>query len=175
MAINGGPYFTFNPAISFIVLFHSHDDNDAEQTLEDIWNRLSDGGKELMPLDKYPFSQKYGWIQDKFGLSWQLMLIDEKDGRSSIMPSLMFTGEQYGKGEEALHFYLSVFENVIEGNTAKYPKGMEPDQEGTIMFADFCLENQWFALMESARANDHFNEAISFLVYCDHQKEIDDY
>ena len=53
---------------------------------------------------------------------------------------------------------------------------MEPDQEGTIMFADFMLENQWFAAMDSAQAHQfNFNEAISFMVYCDTQEEIDEY
>jgi predicted 3-demethylubiquinone-9 3-methyltransferase (glyoxalase superfamily) len=53
---------------------------------------------------------------------------------------------------------------------------MEQDQEVTIMFTDFMLENQWFAAMDSAQEHAfHFNEAISLMVYCDTQEEIDDY
>jgi predicted 3-demethylubiquinone-9 3-methyltransferase (glyoxalase superfamily) len=81
-----------------------------------------------------------------------------------------------GKAEEAINFYLSVFKNSKQGLIARYPKGMELDKEGTVMFADFMLENQWFAAMDSAHEhNFSFNEAISFMVSCDTQKEIDDY
>ncbi len=53
---------------------------------------------------------------------------------------------------------------------------MEPDKEGTIMFSDFMLENQWFAAMDSAREHKFsFNEAISFIVYCDTPQEINHY
>jgi predicted 3-demethylubiquinone-9 3-methyltransferase (glyoxalase superfamily) len=130
-----------------------------------------------MPLYKYPFSEKYGWIQDKYGLSWQLILTNpEGEERPSIVPQLMFTGEQSGNAEEGLHFYLSIFKDVKQGHIARYPKGMEPEKEGTIMFSDFSLENQWFAAMDSARDhNFNFNEAISFMVYCDTQEEIDYY
>lgn len=53
---------------------------------------------------------------------------------------------------------------------------MEPDQEGTVMFTDFMLENQWFAAMDSVQEHDFkFNEAISLLVKCEQQEEIDYY
>jgi predicted 3-demethylubiquinone-9 3-methyltransferase (glyoxalase superfamily) len=135
------------------------------------------GGTPLMPLDKYPFSERYGWIQDKYGLSWQLILTNpEGEERPFIVPSLLFVGDVCGKAEAASDFYLSVFNNTKRGLIARYPKGAEPDKEGTIMFTDFMLENQWFAAMDSAHEHKFaFNEAISFLVSCDNQKEIDDY
>ena len=130
-----------------------------------------------MPLDKYPFSERYGWLQDKYGLSWQLILSNpEGEERPFIVPSLMFVGKVCGKAEESTNFYMSVFKNSRRGIVARYPKGMEPDKEGTIMFTDFMIENQWFAAMDSARAHNFaFNEATSFMVYCDTQKEIDYY
>jgi predicted 3-demethylubiquinone-9 3-methyltransferase (glyoxalase superfamily) len=92
------------------------------------------------------------------------------------VPSLLFVGDHCGNAEEAIHFYLSVFKNAEQGLIAHYPKGMEPDKEGTVMFADFSLENQWFAAMDSAHNHKfNFNEAISFMVYCDTQEEIDYY
>jgi predicted 3-demethylubiquinone-9 3-methyltransferase (glyoxalase superfamily) len=135
------------------------------------------GGAALMPLDKYPFSERYGWLQDKYGLSWQLILSNpEGEERPFIVPSLMFVGKVCGKAEESTNFYMSVFKNSRRGTVARYPKGMEPDKEGTITFADFMIENQWFAAMDSARAHNFaFNEATSFMVYCDTQKEIDYY
>ncbi|MBS4196478.1 VOC family protein [Lederbergia citri] len=177
MAISAGPYFKFNPSVSFFVNFDPSREKDASEKINEVWNKLSEGGTVLMPLEKYPFSEKYGWIQDKFGLSWQLILTNpEGDERPPILPSLMFVGDRCGKAEEAINFYLSVFRNSKQGLMARYPGGMEPDKEGTLMFADFMLENQWFAGMDSAQDhNFSFNEAISFMVYCDTQEEIDYY
>lgn len=177
MAISAGPYFKINPSVSFMVNFDPSRDKDAEERLNEVWNKLSDGGTALMPLDKYPFSERYGWIQDKFGLTWQLILTNpEGDVRPAIIPSMLFVGDICGKAEEAIHFYMSIFKNSRQGHTAHYPKGMEPDKEGTIMFAEFMLENQWFTAMDSAHEHKfNFNEAVSFMVYCDTQEEIDYY
>lgn len=177
MAINAGPFFKFNPSVSFMVNFDPSREKDASEKINEVWNKLSEGGTVLMPLDKYPFSEKYGWIQDKYGLSWQLILTNpEGEERPPILPSLMFVGDNCGKAEEAIHFYLSVFKNTKQGQNARYPQGMEPNKEGSLMFSDFSLLNQWFTAMDSARNHQFsFNEAISFMVYCDTQEEIDDY
>ncbi|MCT1904299.1 VOC family protein [Oceanobacillus sojae] len=177
MAISAGPYFSFNPSISFMVNFDPARDKNAASQMEAVWEKLSDGGQVLMPLDTYPFSEKYGWIQDKYGLSWQLILTNpEGEERPPILPSMMFIGENVGKAEEAVQFYLSVFKNSKEGVSAKYPAGMEPNQEGTVMFSDFMLENVWLTAMDSALNHGfQFNEAVSLLVNCDTQEEIDDY
>ena len=177
MAISAGPLFKFNPSVSFIVNFDPSRDKRARETLDALWEKLSDGGTTLMPLDTYPFSERYGWVQDKYGLSWQLILSNpEGEERPFIVPSLMFVGDVCGKAEEAINFYVTVFKNSRLGIVARYPQGMEPDQEGTIMFADFMLEGQWFAATDSAREHNFaFNEAISFMVYCDTQEEIDYY
>nr|WP_157274433.1 VOC family protein [Paenibacillus fonticola] len=177
MAISAGPYFKINPSVSIMVNFDPSRDKDAEEKLNEVWNKLSDGGTALMPLDKYPFSERYGWIQDKYGLTWQLILTNpEGEERPAIIPSMLFVGDICGKAEEAIHFYLSIFKNSKQGHTARYPKGMEPDKEGTIMFAEFMLENQWFTAMDSAHEHGFsFNEAVSFMVYCDTQDEIDYY
>ena len=177
VAISAGPVFKFNPSVSFMVNFDPAQDKDAETRITDVWAKLSENGKVLMPLDKYPFSERYGWIQDKYGLSWQLILTDpEGDERPLIIPSLLFVGDVYGKAEEASDVYLSVFRNSKRGAIARYPAGMEPDREGAVMFTDFMLEGQWFAAMDSAHEHDFaFNEAMSFLVHCEDQEEIDYY
>ncbi|MEK7153831.1 MAG: VOC family protein [Patescibacteria group bacterium] len=177
MAISAGPFFKLNPSISFMINFDPSQDKDAKTRIDEVWAKLLEGGQALMPLDKYPFSERYGWVQDKYGVSWQLMLTNpEGDERPLIVPSLMFVGDLCGKTEEATDFYLSVFKDVERGVIARYPEGMEPDKADTIMFTDFKLEGQWFAGMDSARMHDFtFNEAISLIVHCDGQEEIDYY
>ncbi|WP_114750878.1 VOC family protein [Pleomorphovibrio marinus] len=177
MAISAGPAFTLNPSISFFVNFDPLSDDNAGEHLDELWNKLSNGGAVLMPLQAYPFSKRYGWIKDKFGVSWQLILTDPAgEPRPKIIPSLLFTGDKCGKAEEATDFYLSIFNDTSRGLIARYPEGMEPDKEGTIMFTDFKLEGVWFAAMDSAQEHAFtFNEAISLIVYCETQEEIDNY
>lgn len=176
-AISAGPLFKFNPSISLILNFDPSKDRNARKNLDALWEKLSQEGTTRMPLDKYPFSERYGWIQDKYGLSWQLILSNpEGEERPFIVPSLMFTGSVCGKAEEATGFYQSVFKKTKPGLVARYPSGMEPDKEGTIMFSDFMIEGHWFAAMDSARVHNFaFNEAISLMIYCDTQEEIDTY
>ncbi len=175
MAISAGPYFKFNPSISFMVNFDPSQDIDAEKRIDEVWAKLSEGGTVLMPIQEYPFSRRYGWIQDKYGLSWQLILTNaESDQWPSIIPFLLFVGDKCGKAEEASDFYLSVFKDATRGSIARYPAGMDPDKEGSVMFTDFELEGRWFAAMDSAHQHDFtFNEAVSFIVNCDTQEEID--
>lgn len=177
MAISAGPLFEFNPSVSFMVNFDPSRDAQAREHLDALWSSLMDGGKALMPLDAYPFSPRYGWVQDRFGVSWQLILTDpEGEPRPDIIPVLMFTGEAYGKAEEAGAFYRSVFEDSRAGQLVRYPAGMEHDREGTVMFSDFRLDRTWFAAMDSGYPHGFgFNEAISFMVHCRDQAEIDAY
>jgi predicted 3-demethylubiquinone-9 3-methyltransferase (glyoxalase superfamily) len=177
MAISAGPLFRFNPSVSFMVNFDPSKDPEAEKHLNTVWEKLSEGGTSLMPLGEYSFSKRYGWLNDKYGLSWQLILSDPGgEERPFIVPSLLFTEKVWGKAEEAVGFYTSVFKNAKQGGIYRYPAGMEPDKEGTVMFSDFMIENQWFAAMDSAREHGYtFNEAVSFMIYCDTQDDIDYY
>ncbi len=64
-----GPHkFTFTPAISIFVQCES------ETEINTLFQKLSEGGSTLMPLGNYAFSQKFGWLNDKYGVSWQLNL-----------------------------------------------------------------------------------------------------
>ena len=129
-----------------------------------------------MELGEYPFSERYGWVQDRYGLSWQVMFMGGHKIKQKITPTLMFVGKQYGKAEEAINFYASVFHNAKVGDILRYSKGEEPDREGTIKHAAFMLEGQEFAAMDSAHVHNFaFNEAISFMVHCETQEEIDYY
>lgn len=176
-AISAGPYFKLNPSISFMVNFDPSHDAEARTHLDQIWDKLSDGGKVLMPLDEYPFSKRYGWIQDKYSVSWQLILTNpDGEERPCLIPSFLFTQNVDGKTEEATDFYISVFKNAKRGTLAKYEADTEHAIAGSVMFTDFMLENQWFAAMDGGQAHNFtFNEAVSLIVNCDTQEEIDYY
>jgi predicted 3-demethylubiquinone-9 3-methyltransferase (glyoxalase superfamily) len=169
-AISAGPLFKFNPSVSFRVDCAQREEVDA------LWDRLSEGGEALMPLDTYPWSERYGWLQDRYGLSWQLMYAGDREFTKKIIPTLMFVGDVCGKAEEAITFYSSLFENSEVGDINRYGKGEEPEKEGTVRFASFALEGQQFAAMDSAREHAFaFNEAISLMILCDSQEEVDRY
>ena len=175
VAINGGPYFRPNPSISFFVNFDPSLDPRAREHLDGLWQVLSDGGEVLMELGEYPFSAHSGWLRDRFGVSWQLILTDpDGDPRPVIVPSLLFTGERAGQALDARDFWMSVFEDSHAGLTAPYPAGAEPEVEGTLMFGDFTLAGQWFAAADSALEHSFtFDEGVSLLVECEDQAEID--
>ena len=175
MAISAGPYFKINPSISFMLNFDPSKDAEAEASLRALWEKLSEGGKALMPLQEYPFSKLYGWVEDRFGVTWQLILTNpEGEDRPFIIPSLLFTKEASGKAEEAGTVYIDTFKDAKRGNIAYYPAEPDPTMEGAVMFSDFQLEGQWFTAMDGGPMHDFtFNEGVSLMVNCDSQEEID--
>lgn len=167
-AISAGPLFTFNPSVSFRV------DCATKDEVDKLWESLIGGGEALMPLDTYPFSERYGWLQDRYGLSWQIMHTPAVGQK--IVPTLLFVGDVCGKAEDAMGLYTSVFENASVGDIDRYGADEEPEKEGTIRYVSFRLAGYDFAAMDSARDhNFSFNEAISIMVHCDTQDEIDSY
>ena len=170
MLISAGPYFKFNPSISFLVACET------KEEAEQIWKKLSEGGIELMKFSEYPFSEKYGWTEDKFGLSWQIMFRSNLNVNQRITPTLMFTDNVRGKSDEAIDFYVSIFHNANVGDILHHTKGEKINKAGTIKHTTFTLENMEFAAMDTARIRGvAFNEAVSFVVHCDTQEEIDYY
>jgi predicted 3-demethylubiquinone-9 3-methyltransferase (glyoxalase superfamily) len=170
MGISAGPLFKFNPSISFHVKCETKDEVDT------IWNKLSEGGAVLMELGAYPFSERYGWVQDKFGLSWQIDYSGASNLKQKITPAIMFVGNVCARAEEAVNFWTSVFPAAKVDAILRFGKGEEPDQEGTLKHATFSLHGQEFGAIASAHEHRFaFNEAISFIVRCDNQDEIDYY
>ena len=168
--ISAGPLFKFNPSISFLVAF------DSEEAVDEAWEKLSKGGAALMEIGAYPFSERYGWAQDRYGLSWQLMYRAGQPIKQVITPTLMFVGKQCGNAEEAINFYASVFHNSHVDGVLRYENNEAPDKAGSIKHAAFTLEGQAFAAMDSAHGHNFaFNEAISLMVHCNTQEEIDYY
>ncbi|HTK04088.1 MAG TPA: VOC family protein [Candidatus Eisenbacteria bacterium] len=168
--ISAGPLFKFNPSISFHVKCATKEEVDA------IWAKLSPGGTPLMELGTYPFSERFGWMQDKYGLSWQIICVGGGDLRQRITPAMLFVGAVCGRTEEAINHYVSVFRDAKVGNILRYGQGEDPEKEGNVKYASFTLEGQEFGAMDSGREHKFaFNEAISFMVHCKDQKEIDHY
>lgn len=165
MVLNGGPYFKFTPAISFFV-------NAATAAeVDHLWKQLSDGGIVMMEVGKYPFSERFGWLQDKFGVSWQISL--SGNAAQKINPFLMFTGKQHGKAEEAINFYTSLFNNSGIKSIKRYNAG-EQGAEGTVMHASFTLDDVDFMAIDSnAPHKFEFSQATSFYVNCKTQEEVD--
>jgi predicted 3-demethylubiquinone-9 3-methyltransferase (glyoxalase superfamily) len=174
-AINAGPDFQLNPSVSFMVNFDPSRDKGAREHLDELWSKLIDGGEALMSLGSYSFSKRYGWVKDRYGLTWQLILTNpEGEPRPSIIPSLMFIGKNTNHAEEAINFYVSVFKDAKLGTLARYGEDAGPATAGSLMFSDFTLAGQWFAAMDSGVEHDfNFNEAVSFAVICKDQDEID--
>lgn len=167
--LDGGPQFKINPSISFF--YHCA----SEAEIDSLWAKLAGGGSVLMGLDAYPFAKRYGWLADKYGVNWQLMLPESPPAQKAF-PSLMFTGSLAGRAEEAIRFYASVFKDSSVGMLSRYGPGQAPDKEGTLNFGAFTLGGRSFSAMDSAHPHAFtFSEAVSLVVTCEDQAEIDYY
>lgn len=168
--LSAGPMFKFTPAVSFLVGCST------KQEVDSIWNELSIGGSALMELGAYPISERYGWISDRYGLSWQLIFVRDRPIEQKVTPVLMYAGQQCGKAEEAINFYTSVFDDSRVGNIERYGAGEGTEEEGSVKYATFTLAGQHFAAMDSAHNHEFsFTEGNSFIVSCDTQQEVDYY
>jgi len=169
MLLNDGPSSKPNAAISFMVI------NETAEETERYWNKLTEGGKIFMPLDSYPWSLKYGWIEDKYGVSWQLFTGDKNDIGQKFCPSFLFTGANTGKAASAIHFYTLLFPNSAIEGIMEYNEG-DGDVPGLVKHAQFKINDFILTAMDSSA--DHrvtFTDAISLVVTCDTQSEIDKY
>ena len=166
-AISAGPYFKLNPSISLMVECASVDEVDR------LYNALIEGGTALMPLDEYPFSPRYGWVQDRFGLTWQIIQT-QGPMRQKITPNLLFSDGVCGKAEEAINFYAQVFGDSGVDFVSHYAPGEAGSNNARVNYAAFHLEGVHFSAMDHHSGGDFtFNEAFSLLVNCADQAEID--
>jgi len=168
MGLNGGPIYKINPSISLFVNCES------VNATNELWKKLIDGGKALMPIDKYPWSERYGWLQDKFGMTWQLSAPIKDEAKLTMSPSMLFTGKQFGRAEEAINFYCSVFDNSAKDVLINY--GKEDANAGKVMFSEFKLSDYNLIAMDGPGVHDYtFSEGVSFVITCENQEEIDYY
>ncbi len=168
--LDGGPQYKPNPSISFFYICET------KEELTRIWTAFVKEGKVHMPLDKYDWSEQYGWISDKYGTSWQISLGKFEDVGQKITPCLMFVGDQYGRAEEAIEHYSSIFKNPKSEGILRFGKNEAPDQEGMVKHAQLALNGQKFMFMDSAQPHHfQFTEGVSLTVHCESQEEIDYY
>ena len=167
-ALNGGPHFVIGPSISFF----AHVDSVADANK--LFATLAEGGMVLMPIDKYPWSERYGWVQDRFGVSWQVIMRQPGQRGATIVPCLMFAGAVHGKAEQALQTYARIFPDGHVDNLERYADGEGP--VGTIKHGRISIAGQELIAMDSHVNHDvQFNEAVSLQVMCKDQKEVDRY
>lgn len=168
-ALNGGPYFKVNPSISFFVMCET------VQEVDHLWSALLPNGKVMFELDKYPWSEKYGWLQDHYGVSWQISVGKIADVGQKIAPTLMFVNDQFGNAEEAIGHYTSIFKNSEVDGILRYGPD-EEGPEGLVKHAQFKLDDGKFMIMDGPGEHDFdFNEGISLVVHCKTADEVDYY
>ena len=128
----------------------------------------------MMPLDKYDWSPRYAWVQDKFGLSWQLD-VEKINSPQKIVLALLFVNDKVLKVKEAANYYSTVFPDSKIIMEWPYDKSAGLT-EGTLLFAQFKLADHLFnAMSGQGEHNFDFNEAFSFAVNCKDQAEVDYY
>jgi predicted 3-demethylubiquinone-9 3-methyltransferase (glyoxalase superfamily) len=166
IGLNGGAVFKPNPAVSFFV------DCESETQMDTLWNKLVEGGAVMMEVAKYPFSERFGWLADRYGVSWQISFSGKKQ---RITPYLMFTETVCGKAEAAIDFYCDIFRSTSGANIQHYDKNSN-GLEGSVMLASFQIADQDFFAADSSYPHGFtFNEGISFFVSCQDQSEINYY
>ncbi len=169
VALSGGPYFKFNHSTSLLVYCENINE------INSIWGALIVGGLVVIPLMEYPFNKLCGWIEDNYGLSWQIMHVN-KEPKQKIKAVMTFSDGVCGKAEEAIHFYTEIFENSKIVEVRKYQEGQASSKDAKVSYAEFTLNGMEFLAMDDNKCGDHkFNEAVSFMVLCDNQKEVDYY
>jgi predicted 3-demethylubiquinone-9 3-methyltransferase (glyoxalase superfamily) len=172
--MTAGPYLPFNPTISCMITC------DTTEEVDYYWNKLSESGKILMPLQAYSFAEKYAWVMDRYGVSWQIMFSTTvKKSAQKIIPTMLFAGDVCGRAEEAVNFYTEVFHNSKIAYITKYgpeDAGEKTEPRAVVKHAGFSLEGFDMALMDSGRPGQlNFQQAISFMVNCETQDEVDYY
>jgi len=168
-AMSAGSTFKMNPSISM----YTYCGSDAE--IERIYHVLMDGGTALMELGEYPWNRKYAWVQDKFGLSWQLD-VDDFKASQKIVPAMLFVNKKFDLVKPAMDYYTSIFpgSRIIMESPYDSSAGVP---EGTLLFGGFWLGDRYYlnAMSGPGHHDFDFNEAVSLVINCKDQHEVDYY
>ena len=169
-AISAGPVFQLNESISLMVSCSTAAEVDR------LWAALLPGGTVMMALDAYPFSPRYGWLADRFGVHWQIMLVEGEQPQQRIVPCLLFSGDRAGQAEEAARFYQQIFPQSNLDLVSHYAPGEAMNPKAKATYVGFTIKETNLVAMDNAMdTGGEFNEAFSLIVACETQQEIDRY
>ena len=168
MALNGGPTYQMSPAVSYFVYCGS------QPEIERIYTELVKDGSILMPLGKYDWSPQYAWVQDRFGVNWQLD-VEPINAPQKIVPALLFANEKKESVREAREMYMKLFQPAMHLMEWPYPPTANLS-EGSLLFTQFKLNGTIMNAMSSTHPHEFdFTHGNSFVVSCETQAEIDEY
>lgn len=169
MGLNGGPQFKMTPSISLFVTCET------DEEVDFLWNKLKEDGRIYMDLNAYPWSERYGWCGDRFGVTWQIYKGKMSDVNQKIVPLFLFSDHNYGRAEEAIHFSMNLFPKSSSEGMLFYGEE-DSNTKGKVMHAQFRLNDGVFMAMDGPGKHDFsFNEGVSFVIQCLDQEEIDYY
>ncbi|HEM6371851.1 TPA: VOC family protein [Streptococcus suis] len=161
-AISAGPYFKLNESMSLMVSVADKAD------VTRLYEALSDGGRVLMPLGEYPFSPYYVWLEDRFGLSWQLSYEPDLDKPYQFDICLLFSQDQVGLAQPMLDYYKDKLPQARLGHLSYYGEG----EAAKLNYAELLVGGQKLIVMDHGYGGEaSFNEAFSLMVYVDSQEE----
>jgi predicted 3-demethylubiquinone-9 3-methyltransferase (glyoxalase superfamily) len=166
MLLNGGPMYQANAAISYFVYCGS------DEEIERVYAAFTAKGSIMMPLGTYPWTRRYAWVIDQFGVSWQLD-VEPIRAAQKIVPALLFSQPQGHVVAEAVRNYTRIFEPSMILMEAPHPPQADM-LEGALLFAQFKLHDYIFNAMSSTERHEfQFGPGNSFVVECDTQEQID--
>ncbi|MEG3226198.1 VOC family protein [Streptococcus suis] len=169
-AISAGPYFKLNESMSLMVNGASKDE------VTRLYQALSEGGRILMPLGEYPFSPYYVWLEDRFGLSWQLSYAPGLDKPYQFDICLLFSQEQVGLAQPMLDYYKDKLPQASVGQLSYYGEGEAAVAAAKLNYAELFIGDQKIIVMDHGYGGEaSFNEAFSLMVYVDSQDELNFY
>lgn len=169
-AISAGPYFKLNESMSLMVNVANRDE------VTRLYQALSEGGRILMPLAEYSFSPYYVWLEDRFGLSWQLSYAPDLDKPYQFDICLLFSQEQVGLAQPMLDYYKDKLPQASVGQLSYYGEGEATVEAAKLNYAELLVAGQKMIVMDHGYGGEaSFNEAFSLMVYVDSQDELDFY
>jgi len=168
MALNGGPMYQITPSISLFAYCETLEETNC------IWDVLFEDGDAFIPIGSYPWSERYGWLKDKFGMTWQISITGQKNGDLRILPSMLFVGNRFGRAAEAIRFYSGIFKKASTNVMVNYPEN-DPNA-GKTLYSEFSLNGEELIAMDGPGEHNYtFTEGVSLVIECENQEEIDYY
>lgn len=129
----------------------------------------------MMPLGEYPFNPYYSWVKDKYGLTWQLFTNETMIEPYYLEYCLLFADQLVGLAKPALDYYGQLFGTPV-CDVSYYHEEEAHDQRSLINYGKIQVADSAIIAMDHGYTGDKlFSEAISLMIYCDNQEEMDHY